>query len=1596
MPPPYAVPSHVAHPIDGTLDCAHQIGPEEGMSVATAATSTKRQIRSSLRRWRGDLDDDSLPLFREFVTEVLGRLRGPFLAHHHAKQVLEYLEHAFRIMRVRPKHTVQVEMAAAPSKGVFVLCNMADQPFIVDTLRLFLRNAEADYWGGFSMVFSASRDEEGRLAAVGTEDGIPESLVLAEADGGNLVADLDASAEALRVNLTLARAMVEDFKAMTRVVDRFIDKLEVRADRHPEHIDRWIETAAFLKWLLRENFVFMGVDAGETPFGIQRIPSAYYGTPEGDWPPPHPPETVRVRKSRIESPVHRAGRIDEVLVRLESPDGEVEQELFIRGMFTYRAVTQPCRNVPILRQVLASILEEAQSKPGSFRYKGIANVFDSLPTEFLFTASRQSIAETVDLVFESEQQHEVAVSFLMTGAQSSFCLVAMPKSQFSDEMRRALEDHLVATLKATYSDHGLFVGRYDTVLLYYFLTGVQPIDEAGLEQLIAHMREIATPWPSRLWQALANRYDDLTADRLTEIYGRAFPDEWTRQTPAERAVKDIGRLESLSATNRLVADVFEDREGVLNLRLYEARDVYLSDILPILDDFGLVVIDSYPTSVRTRGGSVFLDTFRIEGAKGISRAELLERKDLLQRALEQVFAGQVGTDAMNRLVLGAGLSWAEVDMLRGYVRYSRQFQIALSFARITELLLTHPDLCVKLVHLFHARFDPDAKGNRESNIAAALEALDDSLRLIITHDEDLIFSSLRDLIDGTVRTNYYRDDRRFHYLSFKVDCSRIRLMGPRRPLFEIYVHHKEVEGVHLRFGKIARGGLRWSDRDDYRTEVLGLATTQVVKNVVIVPVGAKGGFFLKNASRDPAIRRKQADTHYQTFIRGLLDLTDNRVDDHIVHPPRVVFHDGDDPYLVVAADKGTAHLSDTANALSREYGHWLGDAFASGGSQGYDHKKVGITSRGAWVLVSRHFLEMGTDPYSERCTCVGIGDMGGDVFGNGLIETPHLVLLAAFNHLHVFLDPNPDPKASYEERARLFKLGSKGGWDQYDRSLISEGGGIFERSAKSLPLSPQVQEMLGLEKEEARPEEVIRHILMMDVDLFWNGGIGTYVKASTETHADADDRSNDALRVDANQLRCKIIGEGGNLGLTQRGRIEAHFHGVALNTDFIDNSGGVDLSDHEVNLKILLNRIVARGAMTMEERNRFLESMTNEVAQLVLVNSYAQGRQISRDRMRSRENIFHFGRAIEFVERFSGRSREELFLPTDRELARRAELDLEISRPELAVLSSFVKMYVFQALMENGPKNLPGYDVLLKEYFPKPVQERYPEEIRAHMLADEIAATVATTRVVADAGAAYIPIAIETTGRSVLEICTAYLKAQVLSKAAEIRAHLEQLRTEVALNDLANAWVNVDEGTKSVAAYWLSARERPPTDAELQDMLVSVDEVYQAQASEVRLKNEDLLEQLLAARIPEEVATRVLKARYLNTALMVWAEAKKGGIAVHDMAIQNLAVGRATGLQRVLDDIATRPAVGRWDPIALNILHRQYSRLLRTTVLNTPLEVNGQSVDELAPYLRTRYLSEIRATVDELLEGEEGAPSVATLVVLQERLEGVLGRFGVK
>jgi glutamate dehydrogenase len=1563
-------------------------------SINTSSQAIRERIQAALGRWRGSISGADRELFEGFVALALDRIRGPYLGQHHPTQVLRHLEIAFEFARKRDGGAIKVALRPGDTKGLLALSNMSDQPFIVDSIRLFFRRHDAEYWGGFNLVLPIQRDASGVLIGVGTPNGAAESIVLVEADRGTLRGDLDAAAVKLSENLELARAMVDDFRMMTRSVERAVERFQVAADRDPEHAGPWRETAAFLQWLLHENFVFMGTESlvggvVEDKHGIQTRTGRFYNGAGGDWPAPHMEATVNVRKGVCESPVHRAGRIDEILVRM--PGQWDDQALFIRGMFTYRAVTQPSRNVPILRRILGSILSKSDATPGSFRYKGIANVFDSLPTEFLFTATVESIERMVELVFEAETQQEVGVTFLRLGPESAFCLVAMPKQQFSDELRRDLQREIARSIQASYSDHGVFVGRYETVLVHFYLTGVDDLTDELLSQLSARVRECATPWINRLWNALIARFDERTADGLADRYSAAFPGAWVRTHSAERTVTDIVNIEALGDRTNPSADLWLDGDHV-TLRLYEPIDIYLTDILPVLNNFGLVVIDSYPAEVEPRGGHLRIDTFRLAETAALPRDALLARRDLLVEAIEAVFAGSVETDQLDALVVGAGLSWRHVDMIRGYVRYLRQLQVKVVPTRIREILLGRTRLVADLASLFVARFDPDLAGDRVAAVARACDAVEDQLRKIRAHDEDLIFGSLYALINATLRTNFYRTDRVYPYLSFKFDVQNSKAHPGASHRYEIYVHSKDVEGVHFRFGPVARGGLRWSDRDDYRTEVLGLATTQQKKNVVIVPEGSKGGFYLRNPSADRARLRQEADELYKVFIRGLLDITDNAVGGEPTRPPRVVCHDGMDPYLVVAADKGTAHLSDTANAISQAYGFWLGDAFASGGSNGYDHKKVGITARGAWVLVRRHFAEMGRDPYAEPFTVAGIGDLGGDVFGNGLIETPFARLVAAFNHLHIFLDPNPDAQASHEERLRMFRLGGReAGWDRYDLTKISEGGGVFDRSAKTIPLSPQVRALLDLDLDEASPDQVIHHILKMEVDLLWNGGIGTYVKASFESHADADDRSNDEVRVDGAQLRCKVVGEGGNLGFTQQGRIEAGRHGVRLNTDAIDNSAGVDLSDHEVNLKILLGRIVAEGRLDEPARNALLESLTGEVADGVLENNNAHGRQLSRDQIRSKTDLFQFEHAIAFVERTFHVRRDQLDLPSSAEIAARAQTGEGLSRPELAVLGAYVKMYVYRELMAGDPKAIPGYDDLLASYFPRAVRDRYLDDLRGHMLADEIAMTVATTLLIADGGAALVPIMIETTGASVPQIVTAIFKAQRIARMADVRSTLEELRTSVSLLTLSDGFVRIIDGARMIALYWLSAKGRVPTDDEVARMVPAVDQYVHLQAAEFAKQSRARISALRDEDIPERVAEQIIKAQFLPFALMAWAVSERSGEPIDKTIIKLQSLGLASGMLPIIEQLAVRPAEGSWEPIALRILFIRFLQLLRRVIDQVRVDSPVESVDQLRPLVETGVLDLVRAQIDDILL-HEGPPSPATLLVLEERVAATLAR----
>ena len=1554
--------------------------------MAIDRARTVRKVLKAAEAVTPKVAKKDLPLFENFCAGVAEQLRAPFLERHGESGVPSRIRGTFDWIRERSPGAILVEVSSCGDSRCLVQTCMRDQPFIVDTVRLLVQAYGARVETGFNAVLRVERNESGKLLQIGGPDAGLESVLQLEVEGLD-PADHAAFTERLENNLTLARAMVRDFSKMTGVLESLAKQFDSLSVSEPEHAARHRETAAFLTWLLSDNFVLMGLVGEEGSYGFERetLRAIWPAVEQADFAPGAWSDLpIRVRKSPQESPVHRSGRIDEVSICVPAEGGK-SRTVLIRGMFTFRAVSQPSRQVPVLREVLSTILESDVSLPGSWRYKGMANVFDTLPTEFLFTASLQQIGEIIDRVLDAEAEQEVRAHMVESAAgEVNFVLTAMPKTQFSDTLRCAMQEVLIRATGATYVDHGLFVGRYDTVLTHFFLTGAVRLKKQAIEELHTTLIEMGTPWHRRLHSVVSEDNDEALADAIVERYQSAFESMYMQRVDAKRSWGDIGYLEQLSHERPMAADLFQDEQGRINLRLYQIGDARLTDILPVLDNFGLVVQNQFADPVRPSCGTHYtIDTFRIltEDPEG-----LLERREDLIAGVEAVFSGAIENDGLNRLIVDAKLTWAEADLFRAYLGYNRQLGRSFTASRTLEILLAHSGLVKAMAVCFRERFDPKGKSGRKRRVEAAAQEIESGIRAIRDRDEDRLFRNLSDLMEATLRTNFYRSDRVAHYISFKVDHDQIPGIPEPKLKYEIYVHHAEMEGVHLRGGKVARGGIRWSDREDFRTEILGLVNTQMVKNVLIVPTGSKGGFRMKRHLSDRGERRAKADELYTFLIRGLLDVTDNIVGTEIVQPPEVVPLDGKDPYLVVAADKGTAHLSDTANGISRSYGFWLDDAFASGGSNGYDHKKVGITARGGWQCVRRHFSEMGLDPNSETFTVMGVGDMGGDVFGNGLIEYPTIKLLGAFNHRHIFLDPDPDPTVSYEERLRLFKAGA--GWEAYNAKLLSKGGGIFERQAKSIPLSPEVKKMLGVLKDELAPEVVIRLLLRLPVDLLWNGGIGTYVKASWEGHRDADDSSNDLLRVNANELRCRSVGEGGNLGFTHNARIEYALGGGRINNDAVDNSGGVDMSDHEVNLKILLTTPVKDGRLNEKQRNALIEKLTEQIAQQVLLNNHSHSRQLSLDQIRSARNPFPFSRAIQWVSEETGLSLDALGLPDPDTIAKRAETHTGLTRPELAVLGAYVKLRGQQLLDEADPEAIPGSHERLMGYFVPEIQKTYKADIPEHMLANNIQMMLALNEMVEDVGAVPLPLLMDLSDRPMVDILGAWFRC---SQAVGFDALRDSIgNAKAPLDTRYQAWVLATDSIYGMLATALGPGQELPTDESVAMTLEVLSNLSRRRGRADRTRIEDISNNMQQKGLSSSLSQRVANLVDLTIAREIAMIRVEMGDSVRDAIVRYLAIGNASGLLPAIHRIERRRGAGQWDQLAIGILRSRYVSLLRELVLRTPMDSELKlGVDRAIFRLGRGPLASIGKTVDAIVG--EGA-SVGALLVAEERIRAAVLR----
>jgi glutamate dehydrogenase len=1399
-----------------------------------------------------------------------------------------------------------------------------DMPFLVDSVSMEVSRHGRAIHLVIRPIMRMRRDDEGRLLSVGADDGSNESLIHLELDRLPDTAAVEGLRADLHRVLGDVRAAVADWRAMRQRTKDIL--AELASSPPPVEAAELEEARAFLEWLEDDHFTFLGYreydmlsEDGEdvlravpgSGLGILRdkegASASFAVLPAEVRRRAREKHVLNLTKANSRATVHRPVYLDYVGVKRFDESGEVAGERRFLGLFTHTAYRVTPWEIPVVRQKADRVLERSGLLRGSHDHKALVEILETYPRDALFQISDDELYEIAIGILHLGERRRVRL-FVRRDVFGRFfsCLVFLPRDRFNTENRRKVQEILQEAFGGVSVDYETHVSA-SVLSRLHFVIYTEPGHDPhyDVREIEARLAAATRAWTDDFRDALAAQLGEERAGPLFEKYGEAFPGAYREDFPARQAVLDVKRMEKLGPDGDLAMSLYlphaSAHDHLAFKLLRSARPIVLSDVLPLLEKMGVKVTDERPYEVRpSEGPPVWIYDFGLQHAEG-AEFQADDVRETFQDAFARVWRGDAESDGFNRLVLGARLTAREITVLRAIAKYLRQAGSTFSQTYMEDALAAHPAIARRLVELFRLRLDPagaaDTRG-LEQELDAAIDE-------VASLDEDRILRSFLRVVRAVLRTNYF-DEPAKPYLSLKLDPELIPDLPEPRPLVEVFVYSPRVEAVHLRNGKVARGGIRWSDRrEDFRTEVLGLMKAQTVKNAVIVPTGAKGGFVVKRPPPGATREELQAEVVecYRTFVRGLLDLTD----------------DGD-PYLVVAADKGTATFSDIANAISEEYGFWLGDAFASGGKTGYDHKVMGITARGAWESVKRHFDELGVDIEATDFTAVGIGDMSGDVFGNGMLLSRRLKLLAAFDHRHVFLDPDPDPEVSFAERRRLFGLPGSS-WADYDAALISKGGGVFPRSAKSIALTPEVRAALGAEAETLAPNDLIRAVLRAPVDLLWNGGIGTYVKARDERHADVGDKTNDAVRIDAEELRCRVVGEGGNLGFTQRARIAYALGGGRIFMDAIDNSAGVDCSDHEVNIKILLDTIVTDGDLTEKQRNELLAEMTDEVGELVLRDNYEQARAISTSAAQAASMLEVHERYIDALEESGALNRELEFLPSDDTLAERKAAGGGLTAPEFAILLSYTKNTLAEELLASDLPEDPNVAGLLVDYFPTRLREQFAEQLLRHPLRREIIAARAANDLVNHAGTTFAFRLQDETGAGAADIVRAYIAACELFGLRALWAEVDALdgkveaATQVAM--LLKARILLERSTR-----WLLRNRRRPLD--ITDTVARYAEATSTCAKRLAglLDPAGLAvaqahaQQLASAGVPQAVAERVASVEALVPTLDVAEIAASSGLEVTSVAEVYYALGARLELHWLRDRIVALPRDTRWEAMA--------------------------------------------------------------------------------
>ena len=1457
-----------------------------------------------------------------------------------------------------------------------------DLPFLVDSIRMALNRLGITAHMLIHSPMNIDRDDKHKIVKFGDVNSATtsrETVVFIEVDRQTSKADIDTLTKELFSTLDEVSLAVADWQMMRDKLAEITAK--VKKAKLPIEKDRKDIATRFLEWMNDHNFTLMGyrhyrVNAiegdhqwlpdNDTSLGLMKNsvsdrPRLLSALPASARQAALSQQVLLLTKTNSRSRVHRPAYMDYVGIKEFNSKGQVIGEHRFLGLYSANFYNSSTRDIPLLSDKIRRICELSEFDPQTHAFKAFNNIVETYPRDELLQTPEEDMAEIVRGIFQM-QERGITRLFVRKDTFGRFfsCMVYVPRERYNTQLRKETQALLKHSFGATGEvEFTTFFSESVYARTHYIARVEDNNAEFDVKEIEQNIIELTKTWNDRLSSALSSAYGEATAKSLERNYVNAFSRSYTEHNLPTAALVDIEKLEQLSEDANMGMLFYRPQEEqsdsqIVKLKLFHLHEpIHLSDVLPILENFGLRVIDESPYKINCADGKVkWVMDFTMLHKSGHD-LDMEKAQALFQDAFAKVWYNQLEDDGFNRLVLSAELTGRNVTILRAFAKYMRQTGSSFSRDYIANTLSNYPQIAGLLISYFDEIFNP-ARKSRKKRLETLVNKINEALDKVSNLDDDRIIRRYLDMIDATLRTNFYQkaeDGSEKPYISFKLMPENIPEMPLPLPKYEIFVYSPKVEGVHLRGGRVARGGLRWSDRqEDFRTEILGLVKAQKVKNTVIVPVGAKGGFVCKQlpsgASRQEIFEEGKAC--YRTFIRSLLDITDNIVNGEIVPPKDVVRLDEDDPYLVVAADKGTATFSDIANGISEEYNFWLGDAFASGGSVGYDHKKMGITARGAWESVKRHFREIGIDCQTTDFTCVGIGDMAGDVFGNGMLLSEHTRLISAFNHLHIFFDPDPDAAKTYKERKRLFENPSLS-WEDYDKSLISKGGGIFSRSAKSITLTPEMKTWLGTRQNTMTPNELIHNILKMPVDLIWNGGIGTYVKSKKESHSDVGDRANDSLRVNGQDIKAKIVGEGGNLGLTQLGRMEYAANGGRVNTDFIDNVGGVDCSDNEVNIKILLNQLVSNGDLTVKQRNNLLYDMTDDVATIVLQDCYRQTQAISISERTGVSSIKEQLRFIHGLERDGALNRELEFIPTDDEISDRAASDRGLTRPELSVLTAYGKMVLKDQLNIPALTDNAYHGKLLISAFPQELRERFAEQMQQHPLRAEIIATKLTNNMVNDMGHNFVYRMQEETGADIVEITNAYSVVKGVFGIGELWEAIEDLDNKIdadaQLSMLESARRLMRRGTRWYIRHG-------DTSADIEQSILkyqpAVDDLCNNLSnylvkSEIK-QLEDATAKWIDKGVPQDIASRVAAFSNVFSALDLTQIVEQDSHNIDVAARLYYQMGSKLELHWFLEQITNQPVGNHWQALARASYREELDWQQRSIVSNL-LCSNGDSTD---------------------------------------------------